>query len=107
MAYSKRNVSTGKGTAEEMEQLAAAFNGPEGPCPFEHATQFKWRAYDGHYVVVRLEPPGQDPFYADLARGAKYKPYQFQNDSMELTEAEWKGLMMDPECDGFELPEES
>lgn len=89
---------------EEREALARAF-AQEGPCSFEYATAFKFRAYDGHYVVVRLEPPGQDPFYADLARGAKGDTYQFQNDSLEFTEEQWAKLRIPADCDWFEVPD--
>lgn len=93
--------------AEEYEALQRAFDGPQGPQPFEYVTAAKFRVYDGHYVVCRVEPPGARPFYADLARGHAGQTYQFQNDSMELTDEEWRCLSIPPECDGFTLPGES
>ncbi len=104
MAKSK-GVSTAI-SADERECLERAFNGPEGPCGWEHATAWKFRNYDGHYVVVRLEPPGQAPFYADLARGSTGETYQFQNDSLDFTPAQWKALSIPDQCDWFVVPED-
>jgi len=95
---------SGDFTAEEREALQAAFDGQHGPCPFEHVTAAKFRAYDGHYVVCRVEPPGVLPFYADLARGRRGQPYQFQNDSLDLTDLQWRSLSIPEECDWFTCP---
>jgi len=98
-----KGVSTVINT-EEREALARAF-AAEGPCDFKYATAFKARAYDGHYVVVRLEPPKQAPFYADLARGAAGDTYEFQNDSLDFTDAQWKALRIPDACDWFVVPD--
>lgn len=103
-----KGVSTGI-NKEEREALAVAFNGPEGPWPFDWAQEFKFRAYDGHYVVVRgLAPKEQGGryVYADLARGQTGQGYQFQNDSLEMSDYQWSKLSIPEECDWFDIPEE-
>lgn len=93
-------------SAEEYEALRAAFDGPQGPYPFDQVRAAKFRSHDGHYVVVQALTPGGGHCYADLARAGTGKPYQFQNDSLEFTDREWRGLSIPEECDWFELPEE-
>jgi hypothetical protein len=107
----RQNLRGHKGTgwssgvnAEEREALQRAFDGPHGPCPFEHVAAAKFRVYDGHYVVCRVEPPGQQPFYADLARGRQGQDYEFQNDSLEMTDWQWKHVSIPEECDSFTCP---
>lgn len=103
MARLGRGVSTGS-NSEERAALRAAFDGPEGPWPYDWVSEMKFREYDGHYVVVKGVTPEGHYVYADLARGSKGQTYQFQNDSLELTDEEWKGLWIPEECDSFELP---
>lgn len=89
---------------EEREALQRAFDGPDGPCPAKDVVAAKFREYDGHYVICRCQPPGQQPFYADLARGRTGQDYQFQNDSLDLTELQWKNVTIPEECDSFTCP---
>ena len=103
-------VNKGKGVSTSMSegecaalQLSFAADGPD---KWEYVTQWKFRVYDGHYVVVRIEPPGKLPFYADLARGRGAEKYEFQNDSLEMTDWQWQRLSIPVECDWFDIPDE-
>lgn len=75
---------------------------------YGHATTFE--ELDGlktdsrcGYVVVRwTSPHGVE--MADLARGGS-GPWEMQNDGIgPITEAEWKNLRIEPECDNFYIP---
>lgn len=90
---------------EELAALRDAFDGPDGPEPFQHVRCAKWRGYDGHYVLCRVQVPGKQPFYADLARGGRGQSYQFQNDCIQLTEDQWRRVTMRGDCDWFDLHE--
>lgn len=88
---------------EERSALERAFEA-EGPCSFEYATAFKFRAYDGHYVVVRLEPPGQEPFYADLARGATGEPTSSRTTVWSSLRSNGPSLPFPPSAIGSKSP---
>jgi hypothetical protein len=101
-----RGVST-RATKQERESLREWFDDYfRGDPNFSHVTGMKFREYDGHYVVLRVERPGQHPFYVDAARAGESKPWQCQNDAIEMTEKQWNALSIPAECDWFEIPEE-
>lgn len=58
------------------------------------------------YVVVSWKTPEGKLALADLARTGRDAPWEMQNDGMspDITEAEWRKIKIEPECDNFYIP---
>jgi hypothetical protein len=60
----------------------------------------------GNYVVVSWRTEEGLLSLADLARAGDREPWEFQNDGMspDITDAEWRKLKIEPDCDNFYIP---
>lgn len=60
----------------------------------------------GCYVVVCWRTPEGKLALADLARAGLDAPWEMQNDGMspDITDAEWRKVQIEPDCDNFYIP---
>lgn len=91
--------------AKKWPELKKAWDEYGHAVPFEELHDAKT---DGRacYVVVCWRTPEGDLALADLARAGTREPWEFQNDEImpDITDAEWKKLRIEPDCDNFYIP---
>lgn len=91
--------------AKRWAKLKAAWDAYGHEIPWEglHAVKTDSRAC---YAVVCWRTPEGALALADLARAGISQPWEMQNDghAVDLTDAEWAKLVIEPECDNFYVP---
>lgn len=74
--------------------------------PFFNGQVYYKERPDGCYVVLARPTPDGGWHVTDWAGSSMRGPWFCQNDSEELSDAEWKSLKVDPHCDGFTITED-